>query len=100
MKSLKPFVLVLAGMLITAALFSFKNGEPKKEYLTLHSNNVMSPWVITKPDLTEIKIEKGDYYVTQLKAINDLTNEGWQLVATSNGYVESNLLLYFERVKQ
>ncbi|MBX9853709.1 MAG: hypothetical protein K2X86_18345 [Cytophagaceae bacterium] len=32
MKSLKPFLLVLAGVLITIAVFSFKSEEPVKEY--------------------------------------------------------------------
>ncbi len=98
MKSLKPFVFVLAGILITIALFSFKNEAPKKEYLIVR---YYTGWVIIKPDLTEVKIEKGDYDKTLVKTINDLSNEGWLLVnVTSGASAGQSPYLYFERVKQ
>ena len=98
MKSLKPVVLVLAGMLITIALFSFKNDSPKKEYMTAYFNG---GWFIIKPDLTEVKIDKAESISkTQVKIINDLSKDGWELVGTTGATVMGNINLYFERVKQ
>jgi hypothetical protein len=94
MESLKPFILVLAGMLISIALFSFKNETPKKEYLTAH---LWTSWTITKPDLTEVKIKNDPD--AEIKILNDLSKEGWELKAVGAA-TQTGRVLYFERIKQ
>ncbi len=79
-------------MLITIALFSFKNEAPKKEYMTLRLETQPLAWIITKPDLTETKLNyKTENYVN---IINGIASEGWEL-KSANGSVT-----VFERVKQ
>ncbi|MBX9853109.1 MAG: hypothetical protein K2X86_15305 [Cytophagaceae bacterium] len=84
MKSLKPFLLVLAGVLITVAVFSFKSEEPKKEYLTLHYD---AGWIITNPDLTQTKEDKGNFATVRVKVINDLAKKGWELKYSDGFYI-------------
>ncbi len=94
MKSLKPFVFVLAGMLITVALFSFKNEEPKKEYALMYWGG---GYTVNFPDGTEKKIscKIGDYLPFKNKIINDLAKEGWIPFMSSDA-----TSVHFYRIKQ
>lgn len=93
MKTLKPFLFVVAGMAI-AFLIAFKTAEPKKEYLFLRQNGW--EWEINFPDGTqESKVYKlSNYGYTLNRTINDLTNEGWEMEKTSPYGI------HFSRTKQ
>lgn len=99
MKSLKPLFLVLAGVLITVALFSFKNEEPKKEYSKLMYSTDLKNYIIIYDDFKEeiipIKQTKGiDYHKEQISIINGMAKQGWIYKENVSGS------FYFERTKQ
>lgn len=106
MKLTKASLLVIAGVLLAGVLFSFKNDEPKKEYLTIL--NIGSKFVIINPDGSQKEIKTLDALgpTERTKVVNDLNatingvaKEGWVLIET----VErkgTDLLFIFERNKQ
>lgn len=104
MKSIKPFLSVLAGMAI-AFSFSFKSEEPKKEYLKLIPAPSGSAYIIIYDNAKTEKIESEklvdqayiNYQSNQVKIANKLAKEGWVLSAAKR---ETSMeCLYFERTK-
>jgi hypothetical protein len=92
MKSLKPLFLVLAGMLITVALFSFKSDEPKKEYATMlfGIRNTLSYGI----DRTEELQFGKDRQAAITEQFNKMAKEGWTIKCTEGA------MTIFERTKQ
>jgi hypothetical protein len=107
MKLTKGTLLVLAGVLLAGVLFSFKNDEPKKEYLTIV--NIGSKFVIINPDGSQKEVKTLDAMgpTERTKVINDLnatinsvTKEGWVLVESTERKNTGDVLFIFERTKQ
>lgn len=96
MKSLKPLLLVLAGVLITVALFSFKNQESSGEYCKIVFRKEMRDGIdiVFKDRIERVPIEKGvNLEQTFMKKINEMKSEGWK-ITTSNSYAVSGTLNY------
>jgi hypothetical protein len=89
MKSTKSILLLVAGVMLTVALFSFKNSEgSKKEYIHFV---IAAKASINYPDGTEEEFPiRGNFYKQGNKIINDLAEKGWEVIeltVTTNGIV-------------
>jgi len=100
MKTLKPLLLVIAGIAM-AFLLSFKSDEPVKEYATLQmtmgAKNQIQIFIKNEP--SEIFLFKyNERSKTLNNKINELSQQGWKLVSASS-HVSQEVLLFFEREK-
>jgi len=107
LKLTKATLLVIAGVLLAGVLFSFKNDEPKKEYLTIV--NLGSKFIIINPDGSQKEIKTLDAMgpTERTKVVNDLNatingvaKEGWILVESVERKNSGDILFIFERNKQ
>jgi len=102
MKSLKPFLLVLAGVLITVALFSFKTEGKEVEYAKFISapfdRNFKLYYGDGETSVFQLNVTQKEWaevaYKEEIKVLNKLAKEGWRYVGEING------VIYLERIKQ
>jgi hypothetical protein len=99
MKSIKTASLALTGIILIIILFSFKNSEPTKEYLTVYTGAFKTEIYFPDGSNKEIEYKNAECKTQVNKIINDLAKEGWIVIQVNNTANIYTNYFYLERVK-
>jgi len=101
MKLTKSILLVIAGVLIAGALFSFKKTSVQNEILIIQTSSYRISVILNGNELEVLKVHRGVSNIDISKILNKYAQDGWSLKTTVyNSATPINSDYYLERPKQ